>query len=76
MVISMETPERHRKASRNIYQRRAYAAGRALTALERYSFICLSYGLPAEREKALRWVNAWRDFAFARVRQYVPPLAI
>jgi hypothetical protein len=60
-----ETPEPDAKPKRNIYERRAYAAYRAVIAVDRAIRIT-STGPFAESEQALRWMRLWMAFAASR----------
>lgn len=50
---------------RNIYERRAYASYRAITAVDRARQVS-SEGSLAEREQAFRWMRLWMAFAASR----------
>jgi hypothetical protein len=50
---------------RDIYQRRIYAAHRAVIAVDRAIRIT-SVGSYAERDRALRWMKLWMAFAASR----------
>ena len=63
MVISTKLSEGHRTAPRNIYERRAYSAGRALIAIERYSFLASAQKSDEEKQRTLRWMRVWMAFA-------------
>ena len=63
MVYSIELSERHGKPARNTFQRRAYAAQRALIAIDKYSFLVSSEKSDEERRRTLRWMRAWMAFA-------------
>ena len=66
MTPSMQMSEVPRGRARNILQRRAYAAQRAMVALERYSSLSLAYAPLQERDRAKYWMQAWTKFAFSR----------
>jgi hypothetical protein len=53
------------KPRRNIHQRRAYAARRAIMAIDRFSGTT-SPGSSAEHVRALRWMRLWMDFALGK----------
>jgi hypothetical protein len=55
--------EGHRQAPPNIYQRRAYAARRALVAIDKYASLAFTDKSAADKEHALRWMTAWLAFA-------------
>lgn len=59
-----EIPEENSRPMRNIYQRRAYAARRALMAIDKISSLA-NTGAPADKEVALRWMKLWMKFATA-----------
>ena len=65
MAINMEMSVGHRKPPRNIYQRRAYAAQRAMTAIEKYSFLASAQKSDEEKKRTLRWMRAWMAFAIS-----------
>lgn len=65
MVINMEIPSENGKPPRNIYQRRAYAAQRAMTAIDKYSFLASAQKSDEEKQRALRWMRAWMAFAIS-----------
>jgi len=50
---------------RDIHQRRAYAAHRAVIAVDRASQMA-SAGAGADREQAFRWMRLWMAFAASR----------
>lgn len=50
---------------RDTYQRRTYAAHRAVIAVDRAIHI-VSIGSSADREKALCWMRLWMAFAASR----------
>lgn len=66
MVSSMEMAGHHAKVTRNIYLRRAYAARRALTAIDNYAALVFSPKPAAEKERAFRWMKAWMALAVDR----------
>jgi hypothetical protein len=47
---------------RNLYERRANAARRAITAIDRFS-LTMSSASTEEHVRALRWIYLWIDFA-------------
>lgn len=53
------------KMRRDIHQRRAYAAQRAVMAVDRASHLA-SAGSCLDREKAFRWMRLWMAFAASR----------
>lgn len=65
MVSSIEMSEGDGRAPPNIYQRRAYAARRALVAIDRYTSLAFA-NKSTDRERALRWMKAWLAFAVSR----------
>jgi hypothetical protein len=48
-----------------LYQRRAYAARRAVAAIDR-AVRLTSTGPVRERDQALRWMRLWLAFAYSR----------
>lgn len=48
-----------------LYQRRAYAARRAVVAIDRAVWLT-STGPVRERDQALRWMRLWLAFAYSR----------
>jgi hypothetical protein len=68
MVSSLGMSEGHRQAPPNIYQRRAYAARRALVAIDKYTSLAFTDKSAADKERALRWMKAWLAFAVGRER--------
>ena len=48
-----------------LYQRRAYAARRAVVAIDR-AVLLTSTGAVGERDQALRWMRLWLAFAYSR----------
>lgn len=66
MVFSIEMSKGHRRLPPNIYQRWAYAARRALVAVDRYASLAFSDKSTADRERSLRWMKAWLAFAVSR----------
>ena len=65
MEDSSERRGKRTPARRDIYQRRQYAAQRALIALDRVGRTA-SDGLPQDRERAHRWLRLWVAFAACR----------
>jgi hypothetical protein len=59
-----EIPEENSKPVRNLYQRRAYAARRALMAIDKISSLA-NTGAPVDKEATLRWMKLWMNFATA-----------
>ncbi len=59
-----EIPRNNIRPARNIYQRRAYAAQRALTAIDNISSLA-NGGTQADRKVARRWMALWMNFATA-----------
>lgn len=53
------------KMRRDIHQRRAYAAQRAVMAVDKASQMA-SAGSCVEREQAFRWMRLWMAFAASR----------
>ena len=53
------------RMQRDIYERRAYAAQRAIAAVDRAMRIA-SEGSYADREEAFRWMRLWMAFAASR----------
>lgn len=68
MVSSVEISEGHGKPYRNIYLRRAYAARRALIAIDKYTSLSFTAKSAADKDRALRWMNAWMAVAVSRER--------
>jgi hypothetical protein len=50
--------------SRNVYERRAYAAGRASAALNRLSKANATFAPSTEALNAAKWMKAWSRLAF------------
>lgn len=65
MPTSSETPRERTRPKPDVYQRRTYAACRALIAVDRASRLVI-VGAPADVNRALRWMSLWMAFAFAR----------
>ena len=57
-----ETPGEGIKLMRNIYERKAYAARRAIMAIDRFSSTTSSDSVE-EHVRALRWMKLWMNFA-------------
>jgi hypothetical protein len=53
------------KMKRDIHQRRAYAARRAVMAVDRAMQVA-SAGSSKDREQAFRWMRLWMAFAASR----------
>jgi hypothetical protein len=69
-----EMAERRRGPKRDAYERRNYAAQRAVIALDRAIRITLTAS-PADRDKALGWMRLWVAFAASR-RQKIATRAV
>jgi hypothetical protein len=66
MAFSIEVPEEQWKSPRNIYQCRAYAARRALIAVDKYTSLAFTDKSAVGKERALRWMKASMAFAVGR----------
>jgi hypothetical protein len=67
-----EMPERRTGPKRDVYERRNYAAHRAIIALDRAIRIT-SIASSADREQALRWMKLWVAFAASRHQKIAIP---
>ena len=65
MPKTSETPAKSIIPQRDVYQRRTYAAHRAVMAVDRAIHIA-SIGSSADREQALSWMRLWMAFAASR----------
>lgn len=66
MVLIDELPDQNCKVQSNIYQRRAYAARRAMIAVDRYTAMAFTDKSALERDRALRWMKRWLAFVMKR----------
>ena len=66
MVSGMEMAEPYGEAPRYMYQRRAYAARRALIAIDHYAALVFTLQSVAQKERAFRWMTAWMTPAVDR----------
>lgn len=64
-----EIGERRGTRKRDIFEQQSYASHRALRAFERASFLLQPNVSADGKERALRWVRLWMDFANARHRR-------
>ena len=65
MPKNSEIPDKSIIPQRDVYQRRTYAAHRALIAVDRAIRIT-STGPLADSQQALRWMRLWMAFAASR----------